>query len=336
MTMRAMVLKESRPVYEHPLEDTEMPAPVPGPGELRIRVNACGVCHTDLHTVEGDLALPKLPLVPGHQIVGTVEQKGPGVAQFEPGERVGVPWLHSTCGQCDYCRHGSENLCDKARFTGLHTDGGYAEYVIAPAEFSYRLPTNFPDLQAAPLLCAGIIGYRSLKLSDVEPGQRLGLYGFGASAHVTIQVARYWECEVYVFSRSKHHQEHALEMGAAWTGRAEDTPPKGLHSAIIFAPAGGLVLEALRALRKGGTLALAGIHMTPIPQMEYSRIYGERTVRSVANSTRNDAEELLRLASEIPIRTEVETYPLSEANQVLERLKRGEVRGAAVLQVSHR
>ncbi|GAB4348399.1 MAG: zinc-dependent alcohol dehydrogenase family protein [Candidatus Abyssubacteria bacterium] len=332
--MRAMVLESPRPVRERPLVDTELPDPVPGPGEIRIRVNACGVCHTDLHTVEGDLALPRLPVVPGHQIVGMVERTGPGVTRFTVGDRVGVPWLYSTCGQCDYCRRGLENLCDEARFTGLHADGGYAEYVISPAEFSYRLPFGFADLQAAPLLCAGIIGYRSFKLSEVAPGQRLGLYGFGASAHVTIQIARYWECEVYVFTRSKEHRDHALEMGAAWAGRAEDTPPSDLHSAIIFAPAGGLVLEALRVLRKGGTLALAGIHMTPIPQMDYSRIYGERTVRSVANCTRDDAEELLRLASEIPIRTDIETYQLSEANQVLERLKQAEVRGAAVLKVA--
>ncbi len=331
-----MILKQPRPVAEHPLAETDLREPTPGPTEIRIRVHACGVCHTDLHTVEGDLSLPKLPVVPGHQIVGVVEAVGADVTRFGLGDRVGVPWLHSTCGRCEYCERGVENLCDEARFTGLHADGGYAEYAIAPAEFSYPIPDGFPDLQAAPLLCAGIIGYRALRLSGVEPGRRLGLYGFGASAHVTIQVACHWGCEVYVFSRGEAHRKHAEELGAAWTGRAGDSPPKALESAIIFAPAGELVPEALRVLRKGGTLALAGIHMSPIPQMEYSLLYGERTVRSVANSTRRDAEDLLRLASEIPIHTEVETFPLSEANRVLERLKRADIRGAAVLEVASR
>jgi propanol-preferring alcohol dehydrogenase len=242
--------------------------------------------------------------------------------------------LYSTCGRCEYCAQGSENLCDQARFTGLHADGGYAEYMVVSEDFAYQLPEGFADLQAAPLLCAGIIGYRALLLSDAELGGRLGLYGFGASAHVTIQVARYQGCEVYVFSRGEEHRKHAEELGAVWTGRAEDTPPKPLDSAIIFAPAGGLVPEALRVLRKGGTLALAGIHMSPIPQMEYNLIYGERTVRSVANSTREDARSLLDLAAEIPIRTDVETFPLSEANHMLERLKRADIRGAAVLEVA--
>ena len=331
--MRAMVLEKPGPAPEHPLIDTDVPLPSPGPDQILIKVHACGVCHTDLHTVEGDLALPKLPVIPGHQIVGTVNAVGADVTRFKTGDRVGVPWLHSTCGECEYCNRGLENLCDGAQFTGLHADGGYAEFTLAPAEFAYRLPDNFPDLQAAPLLCAGIIGYRALRLSDIEPGRRLGLYGFGASAHVTIQVARHWDCEVYVFSRSEDHRKHAEELGAAWTGRAEDAPPKPLDSSIIFAPAGGLVPEALRVLAKGGTLALAGIHMSPIPQMEYSLLYGERTVRSVANSTRADAEGLLGLAAEIPIRTDVETFGLGDANHVLERLKRADIRGAAVLEV---
>jgi propanol-preferring alcohol dehydrogenase len=292
------------------------------------------VCHTDLHTVEGDLSLPKLPVVPGHQIVGVVDSIGSDAGRFAAGDRVGIPWLYSTCGTCEYCERDFENLCEGARFTGLHADGGYAEYMTAPAAYAYALPDAFPDLQAAPLLCAGIIGCRALRLSDAEPGKRLGLYGFGASAHVTIQIALYWGCEVYVFTRSEAHRTHAGELGAAWAGRAEDTPPKPLDSAIIFAPAGGLVPEALRVLRKGGTLALAGIHMSPIPQMDYGLLYGERTIRSVANSTRQDAEELLQLAAEIPIRTDIETFPLSEANQVLERLKRSDIRGAAVLQVT--
>lgn len=332
--MRAMVLDRPRPVSEHPLEEKDVHVPDPGPAEIRIKVNACGVCHTDLHTVEGDLSLPKLPIIPGHQIIGSVDAVGSAVTIFKPGDRVGAPWLHSTCGNCYYCRSDQENLCDKARFTGLQADGGYAEYAVTPATFSYSIPDNFPDLQAAPLMCGGIIGYRALRLSEIERGGRLGLYGFGASAHVTIQIARHWECEVYVFTRSEDHRRHAEELGAAWTGRAEDTPPESLDSAIIFAPAGGLVPESLRVLRKGGTLALAGIHMSPIPQMDYNLLYGERTVRSVANSTREDAEGLLSLAAEIPIQTDVETFRLSEANKVLERLKRADIRGAAVLEIS--
>jgi propanol-preferring alcohol dehydrogenase len=332
--MKAMILHKPRPVEEDPLSAEEVPRPVPGAGEILIRVNACGVCHTDLHAVEGELPLPMLPLIPGHQVVGRVEMLGSEVTQFQSGDRVGVPWLHWTCGKCEYCRSGMENLCDTARFTGLHANGGYAEFMVAPAEFSYALPEGFPDIQAAPLLCAGIIGYRALRLSQIQPGQSLGLYGFGASAHVTIQIARHWGCNVFVFSRSEDHRKHAEELGAAWTGLAKDTPPMPLHSAIIFAPAGGLVPEALRVLRKGGTLALAGIYMSPIPQLEYGLLYGERVVRSVANSTRNDARQLLQLASEIPIQTEVETFPLSEANQVLKRLKRGSIRGAAVLKIS--
>jgi propanol-preferring alcohol dehydrogenase len=262
-----------------------------------------------------------------------VDAVGEQVDQFTIGDRVGMPWLHSTCGACDHCSRGKENLCDSARFTGLHVDGGYAEYTIAQAKFAYQLPADFPDLQAAPLLCAGIIGYRALRLSEAEPGRRLGLYGFGASAHVTIQIARHMGAEVYVFTRSNGHRKHAEELGAKWTGRAEDTPPKKMDSAIIFAPAGGLVPQALRVMEKGGTLALAGIHMSPIPQIDYGLIYGERTVRSVANSTREDAEGLLGLAAEIPIKTDIETFPLDQANLVLQRLKRADIRGAAVLEV---
>jgi propanol-preferring alcohol dehydrogenase len=332
--VKAMVLREPRPVEENPLIYVDMPEPEPAPGQVRLRVRACGVCHTDLHEVEGEIALPKLPVVPGHQIVGRVDALGEDVTRFKVGDRVGVPWLYSTCGQCDYCRRGLENLCDNARFTGLHVDGGYAEYMVVPADFAYSIPIGFPDDQAAPLLCAGIIGYRSLRLSEIRPGGRLGLYGFGASAHVTIQVARYWGCEVYVFTRSAEHQRHALDLGAAWVGQAQDTPPVGLDSAITFAPAGWLVPEALRVLRKGGTLAINAIHMSPIPEMPYDLIYGERTVRSVTNSTRQDAEELLRLAASIPINTEVELYSLQQANMVLQRLKESIVKGAAVLQVA--
>jgi propanol-preferring alcohol dehydrogenase len=331
--MKGMILRAPRPAEENPLVPAELPLPTPGAGQVRLQVKVCGVCHTDLHTVEGDLTLPHLPLVPGHQIVGTVESLGEGVTRFQAGDRVGVPWLYASCGACDYCQSGRENLCDQIRFTGLHADGGFAEYMVVPAEFAYPIPAGFPDTQAAPLLCAGIIGYRSLRLSEIKPGQRLGLYGFGASAHVTIQVARHWGCEVSVFTRSQEHRQHALELGAAWAGGAEETPPALLDSGITFAPAGWIVPAALRHLRKGGTLAINAIHMTPIPEFEYRLIYGERTVRSVANSTRRDAEELLRLAAEIPIHTDVELYPLDEANEVLKRIKRSEIRGAAVLKV---
>ncbi len=332
--MKAMVLRKPKPIDENPLQEEDVPKPIVKAGHILIRVNVCGVCHTDLHIVEGDLHLPMLPIIPGHQVVGKVEATGADVVKFKLGDRVGVPWLHSTCGHCEYCRHNRENLCDHGRFTGWQVNGGYAEYMTAPDEFALRLPKEFPDLQAAPLLCAGIIGYRALKLSEIRPGQRLGLYGFGASAHVTIQVALHWGCEVYVFSRSAGHREHAAELGAVWTGLASDRLSNPLDSAIIFAPAGDLVLDALGTLRKGGTLALAGIHMSPIPQMDYGLIYGERTIRSVANSTRRDAEELLLLAAEIPIRTEVEKYSLTQANEVLRRLKQGEIRGAAVLEVN--
>jgi propanol-preferring alcohol dehydrogenase len=328
-----MVLRAPRPAEENPLLLTELPLPEPAPGQIRLQVRACGVCHTDLHLVEGEIALPKLPVVPGHQIVGRVDALGDGVTRFALGDRAGVPWLFSTCGECDYCRRGLENLCDNARFTGQHADGGFAEYMVVPAAFAYPIPEGFPAEQAAPLLCAGVIGYRSLRLSEIELSGRLGLYGFGASAHVTIQIARHWGCEVYVFTRSEEHQRHARELGAAWVGQAQDTPPCELDSAVTFAPAGWLVPEVLRVLRKGGTLAINAIHMSPIPEMPYDLLYGERTVRSVANSTRQDAEELLRLAAEIPIRTSVERYPLADANSVLQRLKGRQIQGAAVLQI---
>jgi len=328
-----MVLHQPRPAEENPLSLAQLPVAIPAAGQVRLRVTMCGVCHTDLHTVEGDLDLPRTPLVPGHQVVATVEAMGSGVTRFRLGDRVGVPWLHASCGSCDYCQSGWENLCDDIRFTGLHADGGFAEYMVVPAAFAYPLSQNLDDAQAAPLLCAGVIGYRSLRLSEIQPGQRLGLYGFGASAHVTIQIALHWGCEVYVFTRSLAHREHALALGAAWAGSAEQGSPVELHAGITFAPAGWLVPAALRHLRKGGTLAINAIHMSPIPQFDYQLIYGERTVRSVANSSRQDAEELLQLAAEIPLHTEVELYPLEQANAVLQRLKRSEIRGAAVLQI---
>lgn len=331
--MQAMVLRAPRCVEEDPLEAADLPVPTPGAGEVRIRVHVCGVCHTDLHTVEGEVRVPRLPVVPGHQIVGVVDALGPDVHRFRRGDRAGVPWLYATCGQCAFCLSGQENLCEQARFTGLHADGGYAEFVVAPAAFAYPIPEGFSDREAAPLLCAGVIGYRALRLSEIRPSGRLGLYGFGASAHVAIQVARHWGCEVYVFTRSPEHQRHARELGAVWAGLAEAPPEACMDSSILFAPAGGLVLPALRGLRKGGTLALAGIYMSPIPQMDYALMYGERTLRSVANSTRRDVGDLLALAAEIPIRTQVEALPLEQANTALKRLKQSRVRGAIVLEV---
>lgn len=328
-----MLLRATRSALEHPLVLTELAAPFAGPGEVRLRVQACGVCHTDLHIVEGELALPRLPLVPGHQIVGVVDQVGEGVTDWQIGQRAGLPWLRSACGHCQFCRAGLENLCPDIRFNGFHADGGFAETVVAPAEFTYRLPAGFDDVQAAPLLCAGVIGYRALRLSEIRPGGRLGLYGFGASAHVSIQVARHWGCQVYVFTRSEEHRQHARALGAAWAGDAGDETPELLDSAVIFAPAGWIVPEALRALRPGGTVACAGIHMSAIPQMPYDLLYGERTLRSVANSTRRDVEELLQLAATIPIHSDAEVYPLDAANDALARVKRSEVRGAAVLQI---
>jgi len=315
------------------LREAELERPRPGPGQISIKVRACGVCHTDLHQAEGELQPHKLPVVPGHQIVGEVSEKGRGSGRFEVGDRVGVAWLNWTCGECAYCRRGLENLCEKARFTGYDADGGYAEYVVVDERFAYPLPEGLDDAQAAPLLCAGIIGYRALRLSEVQPGGTLGLFGFGASAHIAIQIARHWGCEVYVFTRSREHMELAERLGAAWTGTSEQTPPRKLTNAVIFAPAGRIVHDALKSLEKGGTAAINAIYMSPIPQMDYSLIYGERTLRSVTASTRRDAEELLKLAAKIPIRTEVETFELSEAERALRALKGSEIRGAGVLLV---
>jgi propanol-preferring alcohol dehydrogenase len=310
----------------------DLPLPEPGAEEIRLRVRACGVCHTDLHTVEGDLPLPKLPLVPGHQVVGIVDAVGEGVRRFTIGQRVGVPWLYRTCGTCEFCQRGMENLCRQARFTGLHADGGYAEAMVVHQDFAYPIPEIFSDESAAPLLCAGIIGYRALRLSGVRPGERLGMWGFGASAHITLQIARHWGCEVYVFTRGEKHRQLAKELGAAWAGSAKDEPPAPVHGGIIFAPAGELVPEALRVLERGGTLALAGVTMTPIPELDYDRLlYWERVVRSVANFTRQDAAEFLQLAAEVPVRTTVQTFPLEAANEALLALKEGRINGAGVL-----
>jgi propanol-preferring alcohol dehydrogenase len=331
--MLAMLLEQASVVEQAPLRSVEMEAPAPASGELRVRVRCCALCHTDLHIVEGELPLPKLPVVPGHQIVGVVETAGNGVRSFREGDRVGIPWLYSTCGTCWYCRSGRENLCEQARFTGYHVNGGYAEAVIVREDFCYPLPAGFSDEHAAPLLCAGIIGYRSFRLSGANRGDWLGLYGFGASAHIVLQFVRYLGIEAAVFTRAPAHAKLARDLGAAWVGDARQQPPAPLDAAIIFAPAGALVPEALRATRPGGTVACAGITMSPIPQIDYSLLYRERTLRSVANSTRQDAREFLELAAEVPVQTTVRLFPLQEANQALQQLKHSQIDGAGVLRI---
>jgi propanol-preferring alcohol dehydrogenase len=331
--MRAMLLDSQRPAEEHPLALRDIPTPEPGPGEIRIRVRCCGVCHTDLHIVEGDLPLHKKPVVPGHQVVGVVDAMSHGARGFREGDRAGAIWLYSTDQSCRYCSHGQENLCENARFTGYDVNGGYAEAVIVPAEFAHRIPDKFPDEHAAPLLCAGVIGYRSFRLSEARKGDRLGLYGFGASAHIVLQIARHLGCEIYVFTRTPAHRELARRLGAAWVGDAREQAPEPLDAAIVFAPAGPIVLQALRALRKGGVVTLAGITMTPIPQMDYSLIYHERVLRSAANSTRQDARELLELAAEVPVQTSVTMFELEQANEAIAAMKHSRIEGAGVLQL---
>lgn len=331
--MKAMQLSRSAPVEQAPLTLVDLSPPTPAGDELLVRVQACGVCHTDLHIVEGEVPTDR-PIVPGHQVVGTVERIGAKATGWKPGDRVGIPWLHRTCRQCGFCATDRENLCDVARFTGKHVNGGYAEYAIVVAEYAVRLPDALDDVHAAPLLCAGIVGYRALRLSDIQQGRPLGLYGFGASAHLAIQVAVHWGCEVFVATRSREHQQLAKQLGAAWVGEADAVPSAALDAAVMFAPAGRLVPPALRALRKGGTLALAGIYMSAIPELDYDRLYHERTIRSVANATRADARAFMELAGTIPVRSKVETFPLEQANTVLGRMKRSELRAAAVLTVS--
>jgi alcohol dehydrogenase, propanol-preferring len=334
-----MVLQKAVSPEKSPLQLEDVTLPQPRADEIRVQVRCCGVCHTDLHIVEGDLPLPRLPLIPGHEIVGVVDVAGADVHSFKPGDRVGIPWLYSTDQQCAYCREGLENLCEKAQFTGYNADGGYAEYTVVQAGYAYRIPEVFSDEKAAPLLCAGVIGYRSYRLSGVRSGQRLGLFGFGASAHLILQLARHQGCEVNVFTRAQSHRELAAQLGAAWIGGAADIPPHPLDAAIIFAPAGSLVPHALRRLRKGATLALAGITMSPLPQMDYSLLYDERVVRSVANSTRQDVRDFLALAAEMmtspaPLQSEVQVFELEQANQALQALKESQIKGAGVLRVS--
>ena len=327
--MKAMVLDTPG----EPLREAELPAPEPGPGQVLVEVAACGVCRTDLHVVDGELPEPKLPLVPGHQAVGRVAAAGEGAERFRPGDRVGVPWLGWTCGECRYCRSGRENLCDRARFTGYLLDGGYAEAVAADERFCFPLPEDYPALQAAPLLCAGLIGYRALHLAG--EGERLGLYGFGASAHVVAQVARHEGRRVFAFTRADdaEAQAFARELGAEWAGDALARPPEELDAAILFAPAGELVPAALADTAKGATVVCAGIHMSDIPSFPYELLWGERVLRSVANLTRGDGEEFMALAPQVPVRTAVEVFPLPAANEALARLRAGSIRGAAVLAV---
>jgi propanol-preferring alcohol dehydrogenase len=330
--MKAMVLERPADVGTSPLQLRERPIPEPGPGEILVRLTVCGICRTDLHVIEGELPDPLLPLIPGHQAVGIVSQVGAGVSERMVGERVGIAWLQQTCGLCEFCTSGRENLCERARFTGYQVDGGYAEYALVPEAFAYPIPSVFSDEEAAPLLCAGIIGYRALRLSGIQPGQRLGLYGFGASAHIAIQIARHWGCQVYVSSLKPEHQRLARELGAVWVGGATDLPPDKLHGSIIFAPAGELVPPALRALERGGTLALAGIHMTPIPSLNYDReVFGEKVIRSVTANTRQDGLDLLREAAAIPIKPHTIRFPLQQANRALQELKAGRYSGAGVL-----
>jgi propanol-preferring alcohol dehydrogenase len=325
-----MLLRQPGPVEGGLLALSEIAKPSPNAGELLLAVDACGVCRTDVHIVEGEVRAT-LPIVPGHQAAGRVAALGSGVTGFAVGDAVGVGWLGWTCGACQYCQRGRENLCERARFTGRDSNGGFAQAMVADARYAFKFPIGMTPDAAAPLLCAGIIGYRALRLSDVETGGRLGLFGFGASAHLAIQVARHWRCDVYAFTREEHHRALALELGAAWAGAADGDPGVQLDAAVIFAPAGELVELALSRVRRGGTVAVNAIHMSDIPSLPYETLYWERTLRSVANFTRRDAEEFLALAASIPIKASIERFRLEDANEVLIRIKRGQIHGAAVL-----
>jgi propanol-preferring alcohol dehydrogenase len=332
--MRAAVLSEPRSASEAPLELIEVDDPEPAPGEVVIDVATSAVCRTDLQLAEGDLPAHGLPVVPGHQIVGTVAALGDGVEGVEVGVRVGVAWIASTCGRCRFCTSGRENLCDEAQFTGWDRDGGFAERVTARAGFVHRLPDGFGSVESAPLLCGGAIGLRALRVSGIEPGGRLGLYGFGASATCAIQIARHWDCEVHVCTRSPAEQDRARRLGAIWAGGYDETPPAPLDAAVTFAPVGSVVVDALRALDKGGVVAVNAMHLDRIPEFDYPHLWWERQIRSAANVTRTDVTELIRLAAEIPIRTETEEFDLGDANVALSRLSQGDISGAAVLRVA--
>ena len=331
---RALVLEQPAPIASAPLRLDERPVPEPAAGEVLVAVEVCGVCRTDLHVVEGDLPPRRCPIIPGHEVVGRVEAVGRGVRDLACGDRVGVAWLHASCGRCRFCRLGKENLCLTPRFTGYDVDGGYADYVVVPAAFAYRLAETASARELAPLLCAGIIGYRAYRLTEMRKGQRLGLYGFGGSAHIVIQLARHHGCTVYVATRETRHRALAQRLGATWVGGTDESPPLKLDAAILFAPAGELVPAALAALDRGGTLAIAGIHLSAIPTLDYQRhLFLERRVVSVTANTREDGRALLRLAAEIPLQTATEEFSLAEGNEALRRLKAGEIEGAAVLRV---
>ena len=333
--MRALRLARQAPIDAQPLVATELPDPEPGPRELRVRVTVCGICRTDLHVIEGDLPPVRMPIIPGHQVVGVVDRVGPQCRRFAVGDRVGIAWLRETDGTCDFCVRGEENLCPASRYTGWHEDGGYAEYALVREDFAYRIPDTFADDEAAPLLCAGIIGYRALQRSRVPDGGRLGLFGFGSSAHITMQVAQHRRCDVYVSTRGEGHRRLARELGARWVGEADALPPVPLDGAIVFAPAGELVPPALRALRKGGTLALAGIHMSTVPAMSYDEhLFHEKTLTSVEANTRADGEALLALAAAVPIRPRRVLFDLADANRALATLKHDGIDGTGILVVA--
>ncbi len=335
--MKAQLLRRHAPIHDRPLEYTDIATPEPGPGEIKVRVSACGICRTDLHVIEGDLTQGKLPIVPGHQVVGRVEARGDGAGRFESGDRVGIAWLRHTCGGCEYCTRGDENLCAASLYTGYHANGGYAEFAVVPEDFAYAIPDAFEDVEATPLLCAGIIGYRALQSSEVRPGEKLGIYGFGSSAHIVMQLARARGCDVFVATRGKSHQELAAGMGAAWVGGADETMPTAVDSSIVFAPAGELVPVALRSLRKGGTVALAGIYMSQIPAMDYEEcLFHEKKLRSVEANTRNDGESLLREAADIGLKPKTTAFTLEDANDALIRLKDDAIDGSGVLIVGSR
>jgi propanol-preferring alcohol dehydrogenase len=330
--VRALALAAQAPIETRPLRLEDRPVPAPGPGEVLVRVLACGVCRTDLHVVEGDLPLVRAPVVPGHQVVGRVERAGAGASRFAPGARVGIAWLRGTCGTCAFCARGRENLCPRSVYTGWHADGGFADYAVVPEAFAYTVPPVFADVEAAPLLCAGIIGYRALKRSEVPPGGRLGIYGFGSSAHVTLQIARARGCEVFVCTREASHRALARRLGASWAGGLDEPMPAKADGTIVFAPVGDLVPVALRNLERGGTVALAGIYMTALPPLDYERdLFYERQVRSVTANTRADGEELLAEAARIPIRPQTTAFPLEDANRALALLKAGGFAGSGVL-----
>ncbi len=333
--MKAMVLRETSPIEKEPLKMEEWPEPVPRFKEILIQVTVCGICHTELDEIEGRLS-PKLPMIPGHQVIGKVVEAGPMVRRFKKGDRVGVAWIYSACGKCDFCQEGEENLCSEFKGTGCDAEGGYAEYMVVSEDYAYSIPQRFSDSEAAPLLCAGAIGYRDLRLAKIKKGQTIGLFGFGASAHLVIQVAKYWGMEVFVFTRGEGHQKLAQRLGASWVGKPDEVPPKKLHSAIDFTPVGETIPLALKVLERGGRLVIAVIRKrNPVPPLDYAQLlWDEKEIKSVANLTRRDAQEFLHLAAEIPILPEVQEFKLEEANQALYLLKQGRIQGSAVLRIS--